>query len=162
MVLARVVCLVQYEQEVEKHYKQVKRDISSQLRRLNIIHRQFPEKYRALFNQTREQYFNDYRGENLGIAENVLKELEVLLGYVKQRIFQEGNEKEAMKFMNLGHQILKTIVAHNAVTGKQEVMDITPQNFKALADSQQALTDQLKTVTQQLAEHTGTSSSKER
>ena len=128
--------------KVKAHYQQVKRDISSQLRRLNIVHRQFPEKYRALFNQAREQYFNDYRGENLGISENVLKELEILLGYVKQCIFNEENEREAMQFMTLGHQILKTVVAHNAVSGKQEVVDITPQSVKALTDSQKALTSQ--------------------
>ena len=139
-----------YEYRVKKHHQQVKRDISRQLRRLNIIHRQFPEKYRALFNQAREQYFNDYRGDNLGISENVLKELEILIGYVKQCIFQQENQTDAMKFMTLAHQIMKTVVAHNAVSGKQEVVDITPQSVQALTDSQKALTDQLKEVTQQL------------
>ena len=145
-----------YEWRVKTHHQQVKRDISRQLRRLNIIHRQFPEKYRALFNQAREQYFNDYRGENLGISENVLKELEILLGYAKQCIFQEENQTDAMKFMTLAHQIMKTVVAHNAVSGTQEVVDITPQSVKALADSQKALNDQLKEVTQQLTECTDT------
>lgn len=138
------------EYRVKNHHQQVKRDISRQLRRLNIIHRQFPEKYRALFNQAREQYFNDYRGESLGISENVLKELEILIGYVKQCIFEQENQTDAMKFMTLAHQIMKTVVAHNAVSGKQDVVDITPQSVKALADSQKALTDQLKEVTQQL------------
>jgi len=140
------------KQQAEKHHQQTKRDISRQLRRLNIIHRQFPEKYRALFNQAREQYFNDYRGDNLGISENVLKELEILIGYVKQCIFEQENQTDAMKFMTLAHQIMKTVVAHNAVSGKQDVLDITPQSVKALADSQKALTDQLKEVTQQLAD----------
>lgn len=138
------------KQKVKDHHQQVRRDISRQLRRLNIIHRQFPEKYRALFNQARKQYFNEYRGDNLGISENVLKELEILLGYVKQCIFQQENQTDAMKFMTLAHQIMKTVVAHNAVSGTQDVMDITPQSVKALADSQKALTDQLKEVTQQL------------
>lgn len=139
-----------YEYRAKTHHQQVKRDISRQLRRLNIIHRQFPEKYRALFNQAREQYFNDYRGDSLGISENVLKELEILIGYVKQCIFQEENQTDAMKFMTLAHQIMKTVVAHNAVNGKQDVVDITPQSVKALADSQKTLTEQLKEVTQQL------------
>lgn len=147
-----------YEYRVKKHHQQVKRDISRQLRRLNIIHRQFPEKYRALFNQAREQYFNDYRGDNLGISENVLKELEILIGYVKQCIFQQENQTDAMKFMTLAHQIMKTVVAHNAVSVEHGIVDITPQSVKALADSQKALTDQLKEVTQQLTEHTDTPS----
>ena len=152
---------IEHQVAVENHYKYIRREISSQLRRLHIAHRQFPEKYRALFNEAREQYFNDHRGESLGISENVLKELEILLGYVKQCIFNEENGKEAMQFITLGHQILKTVVAHNAVSGKQELLDITPQGIKALTDSQHVLTDQLKTVTEQLAEHTGTPSNKE-
>lgn len=145
-----------HQTEVEEHFEETKQEISNQLRRFNITHPRFPNKYRDLFNHAREQYFNEYRGESLGISENVLKELEILIGYVKQCIFQEENQTEAMKFMTLAHQIMKTVVAHNAVSGKQEVVDITPQNVKALADSQKALTDQLKEVTQQLTEHTGT------
>ena len=151
----------EYRGEVEYHFEETKQEISSQLRRLNMTHPQFPNKYRDLFHQTREQYFNEYRGENLGISENVLRELEILLGYVKQCIFQQTNEEKAMKFMTLAHQILKTTVAHNAVSGKQDIVDITPQNVKALTDSQKALTDQLKEVTQQFAERTGTPSRKD-
>ena len=84
-----------------------------------------------------------------------------MLGYAKQCIFQEENQTDAMKFMILAHQIMKTVVAHNAVSGKQDVLDITPQSVKALADSQKALNDQLKEVTQQLTEHTDTSISKD-
>ena len=150
-----------HQAEVEEHFEETKQEISNQLRRLNITHPRFPNKYRDLFNQAREQYFNEYRGENLGIAENVLRELEILLGYAKQCIFQEKKQADALKFITLAHQILKTTVAHNAVSGKQEVVDITPQSVKALADSQKALTDQLKEVTQQLTEHTSTPSSKD-
>ena len=149
-----------YKQQAEEHHQQTKRNISRQLRRLNIVHRQFPEKYRALFNQAREQYFDDYRGDTLAISENVLKELEILIGYVKQCIFEEENQTDAMKFMTLAHQIMKTVITHNALSEKQEVVDITPQSVKALNDSQKALTDQLKKVTQQLTEHTDTPKSK--
>ena len=127
----------EYQEERDYHNEKVKTELSNQLRRLNITHRQFPNKYRDLFNQTREQYFNDYRCENLGTDDNVLKELETLHGYVKQLLFQETQPKEALKYVNLSHQILKTIVAHNAVSGKQEVVDITPQNVNALPDSQE-------------------------
>ena len=62
------------------------------------------------------------------------KELETLRGYVKQAIFQEQDPKEAMKHINLAHQILKTLVACNAINAEQDVVDITPQNTKALED----------------------------
>ena len=149
-----------HQAEVEEHFEDTKQDISNQLRRLNITHPRFPNKYRDLFNQAREQYFNEYRGESLGISENVLRELEILLGYAKQCIFQEEKQKDAMKFLTLAHQILKTTVAHNALSAKQEIVDITPQSVKALNDSQKALTDQLKKVTQQLTEHTDTPKSR--
>ena len=120
--------------EREDHSEELKRDISNQLRRFNITHPRFPNKYRDLFNQTREQHFNKYRGENLGTSENIRKELETLHGYVKQAIFQEQDPKEAMKHINLAHQILKTLVACNAISAEQDVIDITPQNTKALKD----------------------------
>ena len=122
------------QEQREDHWKELKRDISNQLRRFNIIHPRFPNKYRDLFNQTREQHFNKYRGENLGTPENIRKELETLHGYVKQAIFQEQDPKEAMKHINLAHQILKTLVACNAINAEQDVVDITPQNTKALEE----------------------------
>lgn len=127
----------EYQEARNYHNEKVKTEISNQLRRLNITHRQFPKKYRDLFNQTREQYFNDYQCENPGTDDNILKELETLHGYVKQLLFQETHPKEALKYVNLSHQILKTIVAHNAVSGKQEVVNITSQNVNALPDSQE-------------------------
>ena len=139
------------------HQKELRQNLSNQFRRLNIKHPQFPSKYRTLFNQTRDEFCANYRTQNLSIAENLTRELETLYGYQKQLIFQQESPKEVMKHMNLGHQILKTIVAHNAISAKQEVVDITPQNVKALEDTQKALTEQLKEVTQQLAEHTDTS-----
>ena len=120
--------------EIEDHWEELKRNISNQLRRFNITHPRFPNKYRDLFNQTREQHFNKYRGENLSTSENIRKELETLHGYVKQAIFQEQDPKEAMKHINLAHQILKTLVACNAINTEQDIVDITPQNPKALED----------------------------
>ena len=59
-----------------------------------------------------------YRTENLQNPDNVILELETLYGYVKQRIFQEINSKEAMKHVNLAHNILKTIATYNAINAK--------------------------------------------
>ena len=46
-----------------------------------------------------------------------------------------------MNHVNLAHQILKTIITCNALNPKQEVMDVTPQDAKALKQPQEALTD---------------------
>ena len=136
---------------------ELKENLFKQFSRLDIKHPLFPNKYRALFNQTRDEYCANYRIQDLNTPENLTRELETLYGYQKQLIFIVSQPDEVMKHVNSAHQILKTIVAHNTVNAKQEVVDITPQNVKALEDSQKALTDQLKEVTQQLAAHTGTS-----
>lgn len=81
-------------EKVREYYTKLKDNLSDRLRRLNITHRQFPEKYRDLFNQTRKEYFVSYRAENLQNPDNVILELETLYGYVKQRIFQEINSKK--------------------------------------------------------------------
>lgn len=120
-------------QTIREYYTKLKDNLSDRLRRLNITHRQFPEKYRDLFNQTRKAYFQSYRTENLQNPDNIIFELETLYSYVKQRIFQEVNSKEAMKHVNLAHNILKTIATYNAINAKQEVVDITPQ--KELTDT---------------------------
>ena len=125
--------LAVYQKEVQNHKEEVKRNLSDRLRRLNITHRQFPEKYRDLFNQTRKEYFVSYRTENLQNPDNIILELETLYGYVKQRVFQEVNPKEAIKHVNLAHNILKTIATCNAINAKQEIVDITPQ--KELTDT---------------------------
>ena len=119
--------LADYQEEVKNHKQKVKRDLSNQLRRLNITHRQFPEKYRDLFNQTRKEYFHSYRTESLQNPDNVTLELETLYGYVKQRVFQEEDPQEAIKHVNLAHNILKTIATCNAINAKQDVLNITPQ-----------------------------------
>ena len=104
----------------------VKRSLSNQLRRFNITHRQFPDKYRTLFDQTRMEYFSSYRSESLENTDDVALELETLYGYVKQRIFNEENPKEIMNHVNLAHKILRTIVTCHAINAKDGVIDVTP------------------------------------
>ena len=120
---------------ITEYLMKLETNLSDRLRRLNITHRQFPEKYRDLFNQTRKEYFLSYRAENLQNSDNVILELETLYGYVKQRIFEEVNSKEAMKHVNLAHNILKTIATCNTSNAKQEVLDVTPRNTKQLIDT---------------------------
>lgn len=120
-------------EKIREYLVKLKSNLSDRLRRLNITHRQFPEKYRDLFNQTRNQYFTSYRTENLQNPDNIILELETLYGYVKQRVFQEASPKEAMKHMTLAHNILKTIATYNAINAQQEIVDVTPQ--KQLTDT---------------------------
>ena len=127
-----------HEKEVEEHNQRIKRKLSNQLRRLNMTHCQFPDKYRDLFNQARREYFSSYQSENLQNPENVTFELETLYGYVKQHIFKEGDPKEAMQQVTLAHQILKTLIACNALEAKQEVVDVTPQGVKAIKKAQKS------------------------
>ena len=47
---------IYFRQERANHEKQLRQELFNQFRRLNINHRQFPEKYRDLFNQTRDEF----------------------------------------------------------------------------------------------------------
>ena len=123
-----------YTRERADHERQLRQELFNQFRRLNINHRQFPEKYRDLFNQTRDEYCANYRTSNLTTSANIAQELETLYGYQKQRVFQAEDSEEATKHVTLAHQILKTLVACNAINAEQDVVDITPQNTKALAE----------------------------
>ena len=138
----------------QEHLKQLRQNLFNRFRRLDINHPQFPKKYRDLFIQTRDEYCANHRTPDLNLSDNLSRELETIYGYQKQLLFQQSDSEEVMKHMNSAHQILKTIVAHNTVNASQEVVDITPQNVKALEDNQKALTAQLKEVTQQLAQNT--------
>lgn len=144
------------EGELMDHKEEIQKNLFSRFRRLHIDHPQFPNKYRALFIQTRDEHCANYRTQDLSISENLTRELEILYGYQKHLIFQLTNPKETMKHMSLAHQILKTLVTHNAVNNSQEVVDITPQNTKALEDTQNVLNEQLKEIAQQLEQLNGT------
>ena len=138
------------EDALINHKKELQKNLFNRFRRLHIDHQQFPNKYRALFIQTRDEHAANYRTQDLSSSENLTRELEILYGYQKHLIFQLTNPKETMKHMSLAHQILKTLVTHNAVNSSQEVIDITPQNTKALEDTQNGINEQLNEIAQQL------------
>lgn len=116
------------------HEEQLRQNLFNQFRRLDINHRQFPEKYRDLFNQTRNEFCANYRPSNLTTSVNIVQELETLYGYQKQCIFQAEYPEEAMRHVALAHQILKTLVACKAINAEQDVVNITPQDPKALEE----------------------------
>ncbi len=131
-------CMEAYKEQlnetVTEHQEQLRQDLFNQFRRLDITHRQFPEKYRDLFNQTREQYCANYRVPDLTNPESLARELETLYGYQKQRLFQVESQGEITKHIALAHQILKTLVACNAINAEQDIVNITPQGPKALEE----------------------------
>ena len=138
------------EDALINHKKELQKNLFNRFRRLHIDHPQFPKKYRALFIQTRDEHCANYQTQDLSSSENLTRELEILYGYQKHLIFQLTNPKDTMKHMSLAHQILKTIVTHNAVNSSQEVVDVTPQNTKALEDTQNGINEQLNEIAQQL------------
>ena len=125
---------IYFNQKRVEHEKQLRQDLFNQFRRLDINHRQFPEKYRDLFNQTRDEYCATYRISDLTNATSIAQELETLYGYQKQCIFRTEDPEEATKHVTLAHQILKTLVACKAINTEQDVLNITPQDPKALEE----------------------------
>ncbi|MDE0010460.1 MAG: hypothetical protein OXU36_04915 [Candidatus Poribacteria bacterium] len=128
------------KEDTEYHREELQQNLFNRFRRLNIDHPQFPNKYRTLFKETRDAYCENYRSQALNNPESLARELETLYGYHKQLIFQLDDPKEISKCLNSAHQILKTVLAHNALNASQQVADITPQNVKTPADAQKALT----------------------
>lgn len=127
------------ERDLIDFKKDIWQNLFNRFRRLNIDHPQFPKKYRALFKETRDEYCENYRNQSLNNPENLARELETLYGYQKQLIFQGHDPKELSKHLNSAHQILKTVLAHNALNTRQQAEDITPKNAKRLESTQKAL-----------------------
>ena len=123
-----------YTKERADHQRQLRQELFNQFRRLDINHRQFPEKYRDLFNQTRDEFCANYRTLNLTTPTNIAQELETLYGHQKQCLFQAEDSEEATKHVTLAHQILKTLVACNTINAEQDIVDITPKDPKALEE----------------------------
>ena len=144
-----------FKRELRAAHNNAKEKLSARFRRLNITHPQFPEKYRALFYQTREEYLANYRTARLSIPENVILELETLYKLTKELAF----EKRDLKYITQATQILKTIAACNALNEQPNIQDVTPQDVRALQDTQKNLTHQVKKETQQLAKHAAPSDS---
>ena len=136
-----IYCEKVENQVLAKHEKELRESLFNRFRRLDIDHRQFPDKYKRLFHKTRDEFCANYRVPDLNVPANVAQELETLYGFQKQHIFQHRNSKDVMQHVTLAHQILKTIIACNAINTGQEVVDVTPQDVKALKEAQKPTTD---------------------
>ena len=115
--------LSEYQLILDNHYMQIHKELSNQLRRLNITHTQFPEKYRKLFNESRDAFLKSKRDNNMtdaGLAQddNIQQELETIYGHVKNLVFSEKEPKEVLKHVNTAHGILKTISSYNKLDRK--------------------------------------------
>ena len=124
-----------------------KKDLAALFRRLNITHSQFPEKYRGIFYEEREKFLADYRDTSLHIPDNVTRELEALYGLTRELAYEQ---REA-KYITLALQILKTIVACNAVNAQEEVVEISPEAAKQLTTTAKTLTGQVNKESKRLA-----------
>ena len=139
----------EYAKEAHQRYlEELQQNLFNRFRRLNIDHPQFPNKYRELFKKTRNEYCENYRSHSLNNPEDLARELETLYGYHKQLIFQLDDPKVLSKHLNSAHQILKTVLAHNALNANQQVEDITPQDAKPLEGTQKALPEPPKEESQ--------------
>ena len=115
--------LSEYQLIHEKHYMQMRKKLSDQLRRLNITHTRFPEKYRQLFNESRDAFLKSKRDDNMtdvGLThdDNLQQELEIIFGHVKNLMFLEKEPKEVLKHVDRAHDILKTIWSYNKLDRK--------------------------------------------
>lgn len=126
--------LNEHEMQVKEHYKKLKKELSNQLRRFNIAHTQFPEKYRQLFNQAREEFMLNYRSENLQNIDNALSELETIYCHVKQNMFLQTTPSESLRNADLAHNILKTIITCHAVTTKKKELEDQQEEPKQLTE----------------------------
>ena len=123
-----------------------KQELAALFRRLNITHSQFPEKYRALFNEERERFLAAYRDTTLHIPDNIIRELEALYGLTRELVFEEREDK----YINLALQILKTIAACNAANAQEKVVEITPEEVKQLTTTTKTLTGEVKKESRRL------------
>ena len=124
--------LSEYQVILDNHNMQIRKELSNKLRRLNITHSQFPEKYRQLFNEARETFFKSKTDENITNDDitqddNILQELELMFSHVKNLMFLEKEPKEVLKHVDRAHNILKTIASYNKDERKNTNKD--PRNI---------------------------------
>ena len=121
----------EYDDFKEPIIRHLKRKFSTQFRRLDIEHSQFPEKYRELFHRTREEHLNKETEISLSDIQYSLSELVELYDNVKRMIFVENQYSQ----LPLAHNILKTIIAYQLTEGRQEILDVIPDESKMIENN---------------------------
>ncbi len=115
--------LSEYQLILDNHYMQIHKELSNQLRRFNITHTRFSEKYRNLFNESRDAFLKGKIDDNMTDVslthdDNIQQELEIIFGHVKNLMFLEKEPKEILKHVDRAHAILKTISSYNKLERK--------------------------------------------
>ena len=86
-----------------------------------------PYDHKVLFHKTRDEFCTNYRIPDLDVPENVVRELETLYGFQKQRIFGQSGSRDVMQHVTLAHQILKTIIACNTINTDKKPLMLRPK-----------------------------------
>ena len=102
----------EYHYQVEQHNKIIKEKLYHQLRRYDITHRDFPQKYRELFNQFRREYITIYLLEDIASQDSICNELQALYGFVRQQIFQSMNSNLTTYNIITAKSLLETIAKY--------------------------------------------------
>lgn len=102
----------EYHHQVELHWQKVRENLRNQLRRYDINHQEFPQKYRELFNQKRKEYILNYIVEDMQASDSIVQELEALYGYVRQSIFGMTPSDKTIKNVQLAQKLLDSIAQH--------------------------------------------------
>ena len=102
----------EYNYQDEQNKKNIKEKLRNQLRRYDIRHQELPEKYRELFNQTRQEYILKYIGQEIKDANSIVQELEALYGYVKQCIYGLTPSDRTIKNLQIAQNLLDRIAEY--------------------------------------------------
>ena len=127
----------EYQDQLKNYQKQLKIDLSNQLRRYNITHPKFPKKYRSLFHKFRQEHYqNFYHNETKQTPDTINKELNILYGVAKEQVFLAQEAQHVIKHLDIAHNLLKTIVAYNTLTpsNHQGSIETNPEPPKQLTE----------------------------
>lgn len=114
---------VEYDEKIEPQIEEIRKILTSRFRRLDISHKRFPRKYRALFDQVQRQHFQSLHTKNLENPQNAIEELETLYNFIREDIF----EHKDLTQVPLAHQILRSIVTSKNLLERKGALDVEPQ-----------------------------------
>ncbi len=92
----------------EQHKRNVKREISNQIRRYNIDHSDFPKKYKELFDQTRKEYVTHLLNIGKEKGDFFKQELQKMMVITEKRLCAEKDPNRIIAIIKLKLQLLNT------------------------------------------------------
>ena len=127
----------EYAEKIEPQIEEIRKILASRFRRLDINHKRFPRKYRALFDQVQREHFQNLHTGSLENPKNVIEELETLYNLVRENIF----EHQDLTQVRLAHQILKSIVTSKNLLEKKGALNVKPQSETPQQETLNVLSD---------------------